>query len=61
LIAAALWYTGATRIATVHQALAKLAGFVIGAVGLWRVGRAIGAYPEHDHVRFDPTAINDRG
>ncbi len=61
LIAAALWLTGATRVATVHQALAKLAGFVIGAVGLWRVGRAIGAYGEHDHAAPEATAINDRG
>ena len=36
LIALALWYSGATRVAGLHTALVKVAGFAIGAVGLWR-------------------------
>ena len=47
LIAGVLWFSGATRVAGVHEALTKLAGFAIGAVGLWRLGRQLGGYPEH--------------
>lgn len=60
LIAAVLWCTGATRIGTTHQALTKVAGFVIGAAGLWRVGRSLGGYFEHDEEALRPAAINGR-
>jgi nickel/cobalt transporter (NicO) family protein len=76
LIAAVLWYSGATRVAGVHEALAKLAGFAIGAVGFWRVGRGLGGFPEHDElsspftprmyvsvpsIKSAPCSINNRG
>ena len=60
LIAAVLWYTGATRVATTHQAVTKVAGFVIGAAGLWRVGRSLGGYFEHDEHESRSTAISGR-
>ena len=39
LIALVLWFTGPTRVATVHHGLTQVAGFVIAAAGLWRIGR----------------------
>jgi nickel/cobalt transporter (NicO) family protein len=61
LIAAVLWYTGATRVGAVHEALTKVAGFVIGAAGLWRVGRALGGFFEHDEEALAAIALNNRG
>ena len=42
-----LWFTGATQIATFHQTLTKIAGFVIAAAGVWRIGRYLGGHGEH--------------
>jgi nickel/cobalt transporter (NicO) family protein len=76
LIALVLWFSGATRVAGVHEALTKVAGFAIGAVGLWRLGRQLGGYPEHDDPSSPfvprrcvsapsresaPSSINNRG
>ena len=61
LIAAVLWYTGATRLGTVHEALAKVAGFVIGAAGLWRIGRQLAGYSEHGEAELAKSDINNRG
>ena len=61
LIAAVLWYTGATRVAGVHEALTRTAGFAIGAAGLWRIGRGLAGYSEHDDGGFTPTSTNNRG
>jgi ABC-type nickel/cobalt efflux system permease component RcnA len=61
LIAAILWCTGATRVADAHQALTKAAGFVIGAAGLWRVGRSLGGYFEHDEEELTPLPLGNRG
>jgi ABC-type nickel/cobalt efflux system permease component RcnA len=47
LIAAGLWYTGASRVAGLHQDLTHLAGFAIAAGGLWRVGRSLGGIGDH--------------
>jgi nickel/cobalt transporter (NicO) family protein len=60
LIAAVLWYTGATRVGPAHQALTKVAGFVIGAAGLWRVGRSLGGYLEHEDQESPSPMINGR-
>jgi nickel/cobalt transporter (NicO) family protein len=49
LIALVLWYTHATEVADVHRGLTRGAGFAIAAVGLWRVGRYLGGYPEHEN------------
>jgi len=48
LIALALWFTGATQVGTVHKELTRVAGFVIAAAGLWRIGRHLGGYGEHE-------------
>ncbi len=61
LIAVALWYTGATRVAGLHAALVKLAGFAIAAVGLWRLGRQLGGYSEHAEHALASGAIKNRG
>jgi nickel/cobalt exporter len=55
MIALALWLTGATQVAAVHQWLTRLAGFVIAAAGLWRLGRYLGGHGEHepDELRTD--------
>jgi nickel/cobalt transporter (NicO) family protein len=49
LIAAALWVTRSARPAEIHLALARLAGFAIAAIGLWRVGRHLAGFGEHEH------------
>ena len=41
-IAAVLWYTGSSRVGTIHQGLAQAAGFGIAAAGFWRLGRHLG-------------------
>jgi ABC-type nickel/cobalt efflux system permease component RcnA len=48
VIAAVLWYTGSSRVGTIHQGLAQVAGFAIAAAGLWRLGRYLGGHREHD-------------
>jgi nickel/cobalt transporter (NicO) family protein len=48
LIAAALWWTRSSRFAEIHLGLAHVAGFVIAAIGLWRLGRHLAGLGEHD-------------
>lgn len=50
LIAWALWLTRTSRVAEVHLALTCVAGFVIAAVGLWRLGRHLAGFGEHQEV-----------
>jgi ABC-type nickel/cobalt efflux system permease component RcnA len=47
-IAVALWYTGATQVGMLHAGLMRIAGFAIAAAGLWRLGRYLGGFLEHD-------------
>jgi ABC-type nickel/cobalt efflux system permease component RcnA len=49
LIAGGLWFTGAKHVGAFHRQLTQIAGFVIAAVGFWRVGRYFGGNdgPEH--------------
>jgi len=61
LVALALWYTGATRVGAVHLGLTRIAGFVIAAAGLWRVGRHIAGFPEHVPEDVHKGAISNRG
>lgn len=49
LLAAILWWTGASQVATIHQHLLRVAGFVIAAGGFWRVGRHLGGW-EGEHA-----------
>jgi nickel/cobalt transporter (NicO) family protein len=48
-IAAALWVTRSSRYPDINLALARAAGFVIAAIGLWRLGRHLAGYGEHNH------------
>jgi nickel/cobalt transporter (NicO) family protein len=48
-IAAALWVTRSSRYPDINLALARAAGFVIAAIGLWRLGRHLAGFGEHDH------------
>jgi nickel/cobalt exporter len=48
LIAIVLWYTGTSRVATIHRGLTQVAGFAIASAGLWRLGRHLAGYGEHE-------------
>jgi ABC-type nickel/cobalt efflux system permease component RcnA len=48
LIAVALWYTGSSRVGTIHSGLAQAAGFIIAASGFWRLGQHLGGHGEHE-------------
>ena len=48
LIAAGLWATRASRLGELHLTLARSTGFVIAAIGLWRLGRHLGGFGEHE-------------
>ncbi len=61
LIALVLWSSGATRVAGLHSALARVAGFAIGSVGLWRLGRQLGGYSEHAEHSPSSSATSNRG
>ncbi len=61
LIAAILWYTGATPVGTVHTGLTRIAGFAIAAAGLWRVGRHVAGFGEHDVAGLREGDISTRG
>jgi nickel/cobalt exporter len=49
LLSLVLWYTHATQVAGVHRGLTRGAGFVIAAAGLWRLGRHLGGFQEHEN------------
>ena len=46
-VAVALWATRSSRYPDINRGLAHGAGFVIAAIGLWRLGRHLGGYGEH--------------
>jgi ABC-type nickel/cobalt efflux system permease component RcnA len=56
LLAAILWKAGAFDMTSVHLALARGSGFVIGAVGCWRLGRLVGGFSDHPHSHVPTTA-----
>jgi nickel/cobalt transporter (NicO) family protein len=61
-IATALWVTRSSRYPDINLALAQAAGFVIAAIGLWRLGRHLGGYGEHDpNPHATPTDPGLRG
>ena len=51
-----LWWTQSTRYGEIHLGLARLAGCLIAAIGLWRLGRHIGGHGEHDDPGLDVDA-----
>lgn len=50
LVAGGLWWTGSTQYGAIHTSLARVAGFAIAALGLWRLGRHLAGFGEHDEV-----------
>ena len=55
-IATALWVTRSSRYPDINFALAHVAGFVIAAIGLWKLGRHLGGHGEHDlYTGLTPT------
>jgi nickel/cobalt transporter (NicO) family protein len=61
LIAAVLWYTGTSRVGTIHRGLAQTAGFVIAASGFWRLGRHLGGHGEHEVDTHGPIERSSLG
>jgi nickel/cobalt exporter len=61
-IAAALWGTHSSRYPDINLGLARTAGFVIAAIGLWRLGRHLGGHGEHDveDRQERPTELGNR-
>lgn len=54
-IALLLWLTRSSVVAGLHHGLTGFAGFVIAAIGLWRLGRTIGGHDVHGHPGLDPS------
>jgi nickel/cobalt transporter (NicO) family protein len=54
VIAAALWVSRSSRYPDINLGLARGAGFAIAAIGLWRLGRHLGGYGEHDDPGIRP-------
>jgi ABC-type nickel/cobalt efflux system permease component RcnA len=50
LLAAFLWWTGESRVASAHQVLIHLAGFGLAMGGFWRIGRFWGGQTAHDDL-----------
>ena len=61
LVAAGLWWTESLRFGATHLALARAAGFVLAAVGVWRLGRHFAGYSEHDRELQAIVTRRDRG
>jgi ABC-type nickel/cobalt efflux system permease component RcnA len=58
-IALVLWLTGATRVGRFHQGLTQIAGFVIAAAGLWRIGRYLGGHGEHEREDLKMAGVSN--
>ena len=60
-----LWWTQTERYGEIQLGLAHVAGGVIAAIGLWRLGRHLAGIGEHDHPVVEPSDQNaltpDRG
>lgn len=54
LVALGLWLTRSTRYESINSTLTLIAGFLIAAIGFWRLGRHLGGYGEHDQDHQDP-------
>jgi ABC-type nickel/cobalt efflux system permease component RcnA len=61
LVALGLWWTRTSQYAEIHRSLARGAGFMIAAVGFWRLGRHLGGFGEHDKPGSDPAPGDIRG
>jgi len=61
VIAAILWYSGTSKVASVHVLLTQAAGFAIAAAGCWRLGRHLGGYSTHDVAGAGSERIDNLG
>lgn len=62
MVALGLWLTGANSYVEINRSLAQGAGFVIAAVGLWRLGRHLGGHGEHaEEAATEPEAAAEPG
>ncbi len=61
-LALILWASQSSRYPEIQRGLAQTAGFVIAAIGFWRLGRHLGGHETH-HVEesFAPTSSDLRG
>jgi nickel/cobalt exporter len=60
VIAGVLWVSRISAYGAIHAGLARAAGFVIAAIGLWRLGRHLAGFGEHgEHP--PPLALKNRG
>ena len=58
VVAALLWYSGSSRFSEIHRGLLRAAGFMVAAVGCWRLGNVLGPSPIVHNETARPT---DRG
>ncbi len=49
-VAGVLWLTRSSRYSEINASLAHVAGFTIAAIGLWRLGRHLAGYGEHEET-----------
>ncbi len=61
LIAAGLWFTRASEVASLHQHLTVLTGFTIAAFGFWRVGRTLSGVDDHAGGFTSPATLSSGG
>ncbi|MBV8317766.1 MAG: sulfite exporter TauE/SafE family protein [Planctomycetaceae bacterium] len=61
LVAAGLWWARTSRFEAIHVGLARAAGFLIAAIGLWRLGRHLSGFGEHDGDDHAPADLRARG
>jgi ABC-type nickel/cobalt efflux system permease component RcnA len=54
MVAAALWATRSARYAEWDRILVQVAGFLIAAIALWRLGRSLAGVADHEHAELRP-------
>ncbi len=62
-LALALWATRTSRYPEINRGLTQAAGFVIAAIGFWRLGRHLGGHGEHVGADLStaPPSLDARG
>jgi ABC-type nickel/cobalt efflux system permease component RcnA len=61
LVVAGLWLSRSHHYGAIHDAMARGAGYLIAAIGLWRLGRHLAGYGEHDQEEIGPSSPGARG
>jgi ABC-type nickel/cobalt efflux system permease component RcnA len=60
LVAAGLWLSKTSEFRAIDDVLARAAGFVIAAIGSWRLGRHLAGHSDHASEAAYPNALPDR-